>query len=52
MKAAILIQKNPNLALSSDSLWNQVMKAFGKNIVHNEQMSVVLALWNNDLIVS
>ncbi|MFM4855549.1 hypothetical protein ACEUDN_02280 [Aeromonas hydrophila] len=36
---------------SAVQLWDVVMRKVGKEIVHNGQMDVVLALWKKELII-
>lgn len=36
---------------SAVQLWDMVMRKVGKEIVHNGQMDVVLALWKKELII-
>ncbi|SFS79196.1 DUF6979 family protein [Lutibacter maritimus] len=45
---AVQVLKKSNLEIQPTALWNEIQN---KNIQHNSQMHVVLALWNNDLIV-
>jgi hypothetical protein len=50
VEAVELLRVNPELANDRNGLWEEVMKGVKKS--QNSQMDVVLALWNNDLIVS
>ncbi len=53
VKAANILKANPSLvSLGEVGLWKKVMKSLGEPIdkVHNQQMDVVLALFQNRLI--
>jgi hypothetical protein len=51
IKAVRLLRNNPELAESSHrDLWCRVMRKMGKNLHHNQQMHVVLALWDSGMI--
>ncbi|WP_339319345.1 hypothetical protein [Paenibacillus sp. FSL R10-2734] len=50
IQAVELLKANPELAKDKNELWRKVIKGVKKQ--HNSQMDVVLALWNNNLIVS
>jgi hypothetical protein len=47
--ALALLKNDPSLAISLGRLWKQVTQGEAKQ--HNSQMNVVVALWNNGLIV-
>ena len=47
LKAVEILKKNPHLAFNINALWNEVVD---EPKVHNSQMNVVIALWNNDFI--
>lgn len=47
--AVRLLKKNPKLVANSCALWNQV--TFPRNIVHNQQMDVVIWLHQNGLLI-
>ncbi|MEK4453437.1 DUF6979 family protein [Paenibacillus sp. FSL L8-0506] len=49
LEAVELLKVSPLLANDRNGLWKEVMKGVKKS--HNSQMDVVLALWNNNLIV-
>ncbi len=44
-----ILKSYPNID-NAHELWNKVMKKLEKNINHNNQMDVVLALWKKNLI--
>jgi hypothetical protein len=48
IEACRLLRKDPGLAASPERLWALVLQGSWK--VHNQQMDVVLALWNADLV--
>lgn len=48
VEAVRLLKANPELAKDKKRLWSEVIKGDEK---HNEQMDVVLALWNSGLIM-
>lgn len=48
IKAVKILQGAPKLSSNSKTLWNKVIK--GGQKVHNQQMDIVIALWNNNLI--
>ena len=50
LKAVQILKNNPELSFQKQKLWDEVMKLEGKNIQHNGQMDVVVALWNKGLI--
>ncbi len=47
LRAVALLKKDPALATKKNDLWQ---KAAGLSKVHNNQMDVVLALWEHGLI--
>ena len=47
LKALDILRKNPNSNFSINELWLLVVE---KPKIHNSQMNIVLALWNNGLI--
>jgi len=49
LKGIKVLKQNPNIKTEKE-LWNEVIKNEEKNISHNNQMDVVLALWENNLI--
>lgn len=49
IRAVQLLKEKPELADGKSKLWSAVMD--GGVLTHNSQMDVVLALWNNNLIV-
>jgi len=49
LDAVSILKKYPELASDLHSLWNVVMR--GKRKVYNSQMDVVVALWNENLLV-
>jgi len=48
VRAVRALRKNPELTYNEELLWEQVSS--GKSISHNEQLDVVLSLWNENLI--
>lgn len=48
VRAVRALRKNPELAYNEELLWEQVSR--GKSISHNEQLDVVISLWNEGLI--
>jgi len=50
LKAIQALRKNPDLRFDANNLWTEVLRLSGKNISHNHQMEVVIALWNRNLI--
>lgn len=44
-----LLRAEPDLARNPEGMWERIMS--GENKQHNEQMSVVTALWKNRDIV-
>lgn len=46
-KGVEVLESNKNKKYTSEELWNEVQN---KELVHRNQMDVVLALWNNELI--
>ncbi len=46
--AITILRKNPSLVSDKLGLWNEVVKGSSKK--HNEQMDVIIALWNNGFI--
>jgi hypothetical protein len=46
IKAVNYLQKNPNIVISPESLW----KMIGPEKQHNNQMDVVVGLWDMELI--
>ncbi len=46
--AITLLRKNPGLVSDKVRLWNEVVRGSSKS--HNEQMGVVIALWDNGFI--
>jgi hypothetical protein len=48
VKAVALLRINPMLAQDENNLWRAVIEGQKHN---NQQMDVVLRLWNNDLII-
>ncbi|MCR8659324.1 DUF6979 family protein [Paenibacillus endoradicis] len=50
IQAVQILKEKPDLADDKLKLWREVIN--GVEISHNSQMDVVLALWNNTLIVS
>jgi hypothetical protein len=49
VQAVVSLKANPELVNDRNGLWKEVMKGVKKS--HNSQMDVVLALWENELIV-
>jgi hypothetical protein len=49
IQAVVFLKASPELAEDKNELWKKVIK--GVKQQHNFQMDVVLALWDNDLIV-
>ncbi len=49
LNAVKILKQNPELSSDKHSLWNAVLG--GKQITHNNQMDVVIALWNEELII-
>lgn len=47
--ACHLLRQDPSLAADPNRLWTSVL--YGTRKVHNQQMDVVLALWNAGLVV-
>lgn len=45
LEALRILQSNSGFSVSPKELWKKVVK--GKDVVHNSQMDVVLALWRN-----
>ena len=42
----LTLREKNNSIHSPNDLWKEVMQKIGKNIEHNQQMNVVLSLWN------
>lgn len=49
LNAVKILKQYPELSNDKNSLWIKVLK--GKLITHNNQMDVVIALWNEGLII-
>lgn len=49
VRAVQLLKEEPELVDNKSRLWSDVIG--GVHLAHNSQMDVVLALWNNNLIV-
>jgi len=49
LNAVKTLKQNPELSRDKHSLWNAVLA--GKQKTHNNQMDVVIALWNEELII-
>ncbi len=48
VRAARALKKNPELAYSRELLWDKI--SYGKSVSHNDQLDVVISLWNEGLI--
>lgn len=49
LNAIAFLQRNPRITVAPNDLWHNIQG--GKVISHNSQMDVVVALWENGLIV-
>lgn len=49
LSAVAILKRNLEFTTYKHSLWNDVL--VGKPIIHNNQMDVVVALWNEGLII-
>lgn len=49
--AVRLLKEDPELAKSTKFLWKAVKKELNITIQHNDQMDVVITLWENDYIM-
>ena len=47
IEAVKLLQTSPELSDDPPRLWEYVMRNLNKTVKHNDQMSVVVALWKN-----
>ena len=47
--AVQILKQRPTLAINPQALWDQVMQ--GESKQHNQQMDVVISLWNSGLLL-
>ena len=45
-----VLRLNPALAEETPALWREALRPTGRNVVHNNQLDVVLALWQAGLL--